>query len=81
MKLKHDELLSNSAFNFNLRRYNGEVAAEINAAAHIIRQSHGSGAYLANCFVRHLGNCIVPAACNLHDLAVAAYTRPLLSST
>jgi hypothetical protein len=30
-----------------------------------------SGAYLANCFVKHLGNCIVPAACNLDDLAAA----------
>jgi hypothetical protein len=48
-----------------------EVAAEINAAAHMIRHSHSSGAYLANCFVQHLGNCIVPAACNMDDLAAA----------
>ena len=48
-----------------------EVAAEITAAAHVIRRSHSSGAYFANCFVRHLGNCIVPAACNLDDLAAA----------
>jgi len=48
------------------------VAAEINAAAHLIRQCHAtSGAYLANCFVRHLGNCIVPAACNMDDLGAA----------
>jgi len=36
-----------------------EVAAEINTAAHIIRQSHcTSGAQLANCFVGRLGNCL-----------------------
>jgi len=51
------------------------VAAEINGAAAVIRRSHGSGAYFANCFVRHLGNCIVPAACNLHDLAAAMVGR------
>ncbi len=59
-----------------MRRYimvpDQAVAAEINAAAHLIRQCHAtSGAYLANCFVQHLGNCIVPAACNMDDLAAA----------
>ena len=49
-----------------------EVAAEINTAAHVIRQNHcTAGARLANCFVGHIGNCIVPAACNMDDLAAA----------
>ena len=45
------------------------MATEITAAAHVIRQ--GVGAYRANCFVKRLGNCMVPAACNMNDLAFA----------
>ena len=57
------------------------MAAEINGAAHTIRRSHGSGAYFANTFVHHIGNCIVPAACNLEDLAAAMVGRCRLTIT
>jgi hypothetical protein len=44
------------------------VATEINTAARIIRQSHlTAGAYLANCFVGNLGNCIGGAGRRLLD--------------
>jgi len=70
-----------------------QVAAEINAAAHVIRQSlasastddaggvpHFTGAYLANCFVGRLGNCIGVAADCLSTVHHHVTSRASLAS-
>jgi len=75
LKLKYDQLLSNLAFNFNLRRYIKGLELSVDEALAVWRSQFSYGR-MADFMREHTYHVR-----HTYGLEAGAYTRPLSSST